>query len=166
MCHYERFQWCFISPMEVVYGKITIHYGLYYKFHYLFKPQVSLKRFDHDNDDTVNYRSLVEGIDTFHYRTSACDSGRKATLVIGWVTKILLYWAPPCFGRHVKPLVPAVFAVVSTHQLARTGPAWWVKALSYLLSIRKACAPAVGKLISWWWCTYIFLWDVSATPSC
>jgi hypothetical protein len=26
--------------------------------------------------------------------------------------------APPCFGRHVKPLVPAAFAVVSTHQPA------------------------------------------------
>jgi hypothetical protein len=24
--------------------------------------------------------------------------------------------APPYFGRHVKPLVPAAFAVVSTHQ--------------------------------------------------
>jgi hypothetical protein len=38
--------------------------------------------------------------------------------VIGWVTKNLLYRAPPCFGRHVKPLVPAAFAVVSTHQAA------------------------------------------------
>jgi hypothetical protein len=27
--------------------------------------------------------------------------------VIGWVTKNLLRRAPPCFGRHVKPLVPA-----------------------------------------------------------
>jgi hypothetical protein len=26
--------------------------------------------------------------------------------------------AIPCFGRHVKPLVPAAFAVVSTHQPA------------------------------------------------
>jgi hypothetical protein len=26
--------------------------------------------------------------------------------------------APPCFERHVKPLVPAVFAVVSTHETA------------------------------------------------
>jgi hypothetical protein len=26
--------------------------------------------------------------------------------------------APPCFGRHAKPLVPAAFAVVSTHQSA------------------------------------------------
>jgi hypothetical protein len=25
---------------------------------------------------------------------------------------------PPCFGRHVKPLVPALFAVVSIHQYA------------------------------------------------
>jgi hypothetical protein len=39
-------------------------------------------------------------------------------LVIGWVTKNLLSRAPPCFGRHVKPLVPAAFAVVSSHQHA------------------------------------------------
>jgi hypothetical protein len=38
--------------------------------------------------------------------------------VIGRVTKNLLSRAPPCFGRHVKPLVPAAFAVVSTHQPA------------------------------------------------
>jgi hypothetical protein len=36
--------------------------------------------------------------------------------VIGWVTKKLLSRAPSRFGRHVKPLVPAAFAVVSTHQ--------------------------------------------------
>jgi hypothetical protein len=36
--------------------------------------------------------------------------------VIIWVTKNLLSRAPPCFGRHVKPLVPAAF--VSTHQPA------------------------------------------------
>jgi hypothetical protein len=38
--------------------------------------------------------------------------------VIGYVTKNLLSRAPPCFGRHVKPFVPAAFAVVSTHQSA------------------------------------------------
>jgi hypothetical protein len=38
--------------------------------------------------------------------------------VIGWVAKNLLSGTPPCFGRHVKPLVPAVFAVVSTHRSA------------------------------------------------
>jgi hypothetical protein len=38
--------------------------------------------------------------------------------VIGWVTKILLSRAPPCFRRHVKPLIPAAFAVVSTHHPA------------------------------------------------
>jgi hypothetical protein len=38
--------------------------------------------------------------------------------VIRWVTKNLLSRAPPCFGRHVNPLVPAAFAVVSTHQPA------------------------------------------------
>jgi hypothetical protein len=38
--------------------------------------------------------------------------------VLGWVTKNLLSRAPPCIGRHVKPLVPAALAVVSTHQSA------------------------------------------------
>jgi hypothetical protein len=38
--------------------------------------------------------------------------------VIGWVTKNLLSQTPPCFGRHGKPLVPAPFAVDSTHQPA------------------------------------------------
>jgi hypothetical protein len=38
--------------------------------------------------------------------------------VIGWVTKNLLSRAPLCFGKHVKPLVPAAFAVVSAHQPA------------------------------------------------
>jgi hypothetical protein len=36
--------------------------------------------------------------------------------VIGWMTKNLLSRAPKCFKRHVKPLVPAAFAVVSTYQ--------------------------------------------------
>jgi hypothetical protein len=38
--------------------------------------------------------------------------------VIAWMTKNILSRAPPCFGRHVKRLVPAAFAVVSTHQPA------------------------------------------------
>jgi hypothetical protein len=36
---------------------------------------------------------------------------------MGWVTKNLLSRAPPCFRRHIKPLVSASF-VVSTHQPA------------------------------------------------
>jgi hypothetical protein len=34
------------------------------------------------------------------------------------VTENLLSRAPPGYGRHVKPLVPAAFPVVSTHQPA------------------------------------------------
>jgi hypothetical protein len=46
--------------------------------------------------------------------------------VIGWVTKNLLFQNPACFGSHVKPLVPAAFAVVSTHQsgLSPRGGLW------------------------------------------
>jgi hypothetical protein len=39
---------------------------------------------------------------------------RSQWSVMGWMTKTLSSRAPPCFGRHVK-LVPAAFAVVSTH---------------------------------------------------
>jgi hypothetical protein len=63
--------------------------------------------------------------------------------VIGWVTKNLLCRAPPCFGKHVKPLLPAAFAIVSTHQpaLGPRGGLWPAHV------IRKACTPAVGTLI-------------------
>jgi hypothetical protein len=43
---------------------------------------------------------------------------RSQWSVIGWVTKKLSSLARPCFGRHIKPLVPAALAVVSTHQPA------------------------------------------------
>jgi hypothetical protein len=39
--------------------------------------------------------------------------------VIGWVTKNLLSRAPPWFGRHRKPLVPAAL-----QSLAPTNPHW------------------------------------------
>jgi hypothetical protein len=50
----------------------------------------------------------------------------KRWSVIEWLTKNLLSRAPPCFGRHVKSLVPAAFAVVSTHQpvLGPRGGLW------------------------------------------
>jgi hypothetical protein len=68
--------------------------------------------------------------------------------VIGWVTKNLLSRAPPCFERHVKLLVSAAFAVVSTHQpaLGSRGGLWPVL-LMCMQPIRKACALAVGTLI-------------------
>jgi hypothetical protein len=48
--------------------------------------------------------------------------------VFGWVTKNVLSRAPLCFGRHIKPLVPAAFAVISTHQpaLGPRGALWSV----------------------------------------
>jgi hypothetical protein len=33
----------------------------------------------------------------------------------------LLSRAPPCFGRHVKPLVPVAFAIVSTYSSFKEG---------------------------------------------
>jgi hypothetical protein len=50
--------------------------------------------------------------------------------VNGMVTKNLLSRPPPCFGKYVKPLVPAAFAVVSTNPPNSTGSAWRVLAHS------------------------------------
>jgi hypothetical protein len=49
---------------------------------------------------------------------SATAKVKQRWSVIGRSTKYLLLQAPPCFGRHVKPLVLAAFAVVRTHQSA------------------------------------------------
>jgi hypothetical protein len=49
---------------------------------------------------------------------SACDRGSWAPFSIAshrMGDQNLLSWAPPSFGRHVMPLVPVAFAVVSTH---------------------------------------------------
>jgi hypothetical protein len=46
---------------------------------------------------------------------------------VGWLgDQILSSLASPCFGRQVKPLVQAAFAVVSTHQsaLGSRGELW------------------------------------------
>jgi hypothetical protein len=45
----------------------------------------------------------------------AIAEGKQRWSVIEWVTKILLSRAPPCFGKHVKPLIAAAFAVVGTY---------------------------------------------------
>jgi hypothetical protein len=55
---------------------------------------------------------------------SACDRASLAPLSMASLRKgdqNLLSRAPPCFGRHVKPLVPVAFAVVSTHSSFKEG---------------------------------------------
>jgi hypothetical protein len=43
----------------------------------------------------------------------AVAEAKQRWSVIGWVTKNLLSRSLPCFGKHVKPLVSAAFAVGS-----------------------------------------------------
>jgi hypothetical protein len=99
----------------------------------------------------------------------AIAEAKQRWSVIGWVTKNLLSRAPPGFGRHVKPLVLAAFAVVSTHQFAPgpRGGLWPVLQVSF---IRKGCAPAVRIIIGWWWWWYFTKKGVkkieNAKPKC
>jgi hypothetical protein len=60
--------------------------------------------------------------------------------VIGWMTKNLLYRAPPCFGRHVKPLVSDTFAVVSIHQPA-LGPHGWLWPVLLMCNLKGRPVP-------------------------
>jgi hypothetical protein len=43
----------------------------------------------------------------------AIAEAKQRWSVIAWVTKNVLSRAPPCFGGHVKLLVPAAFAVIT-----------------------------------------------------
>jgi hypothetical protein len=70
--------------------------------------------------ETCYYNNNNEKLDgpTVNALRRAIAEVKQHWAVIGWVTKNLLFRPSPCFGRHVKPLVPAAFAVVSTHQPA------------------------------------------------
>jgi hypothetical protein len=64
------------------------------------------------------YKIYLE-IDLFGSAISALRRAiakNNQSLVMGWVTKNLLSPALLYFGRHIKPLVQAAFAVVSTPQ--------------------------------------------------
>jgi hypothetical protein len=52
---------------------------------------------------------------------SAIAEVKQRWSVIRWMTKNLLSSAPPCFGSHVKPLVPAEFAPTNTHWVRVVG---------------------------------------------
>jgi hypothetical protein len=54
----------------------------------------------------------------FHF-LSAGNCGSMASHRMG--DQNLISRAPPCFGRHVKPLVPVAFAVVSIHSSFKEG---------------------------------------------
>jgi hypothetical protein len=56
----------------------------------------------------------------------------------------LLSRAPPCFGMHVKPLVPAAFAVVSTHQSA-LGPRGGLWPVLWVIH-KKGLCPSSGDI--------------------
>jgi hypothetical protein len=58
--------------------------------------------------------------------------------------KNLFYQTPSCFGRHVKPLIPAAFAVVSTHLIALGPRGVTARSPNEFLSTIKAIAPALG----------------------
>jgi hypothetical protein len=55
---------------------------------------------------------------------SACDRRSQAPVSMASYRvgdQSLLSRAPPCFGRHVKPLIPDAFAIVSTHSSFKEG---------------------------------------------
>jgi hypothetical protein len=79
----------------------------------------------------------------------------------GWVTKNLLSLAPPCFGRHVKPMVPVAFAVV-----APTNPHWarveGYGPFSVCVIHKEGLCPSSGVIsrlmMNWCECGYLFIY--------
>jgi hypothetical protein len=75
----------------------------------------------------ITHKEQLDGLAVSALRRAIVE-GKQRWSIIRWVTKNLLSRAPPFFGTHVKPLVPATFAVVSTHQpaLGPSGELWRV----------------------------------------
>jgi hypothetical protein len=65
--------------------------------------------------------------------------------VTGWVTKNLVSRVTPCFGKHVKPLVPVIFAVVSIHKSA-LGPRGGFMASSPCVIHKEGLCPSNGDI--------------------
>jgi hypothetical protein len=86
------------------------------------------------------YLQSVKELDCPAVRALGVRSRKQSN--IGWSSDgwPKFYHLELIFGRHVKPLVPAVFAVVNTHQSALGSRGW----LWHVLLM-------VGTLIGWWW---------------
>jgi hypothetical protein len=67
--------------------------------------------------------------------------------VIGWFTTNVLSGPLPCFGSNVKPLVPAEFVVVSTHQsaLAPHGGLWPIRLIAEVK--QRSQRPVIGWVL-------------------
>jgi hypothetical protein len=76
---------------------------------------VTRKTFNNNYFLVIQEREELGGLEVSALRCAIAEDKQRWS-VIGWVTKNLLCRAPPWLGRHVKPLVPVAFAVVSTHQ--------------------------------------------------
>ncbi|RVE53862.1 hypothetical protein evm_001524 [Chilo suppressalis] len=98
--------------------------------------------------------TLVKGASS-HSPTVHALTGPKADqwLVIGWVTKNLLSRVPPCFGRHVKPLVPA--ASTGLHPPIRTGPAWDIASAEIRSAFDLARAEGRRFVVQFVRCSYL-----------
>jgi hypothetical protein len=93
------------------------------------------------------YTNIIEELDGLAVSALRRAIGEVKQQIIGWVTKNLLYRAPVCFRRHVKPLVPAAFAVVSTHQPA-LGPRGGYGPLSLCITHKEDLCPSSGDINS------------------
>jgi hypothetical protein len=77
------------------------------------------------------------------YHSIRTSQVKQRWSVIGWVTKNLLSRAPPCFGRHVKPLVPAAFAIVSNQPALGLRVGSWP---DLLMCNREGLCPSSGDI--------------------
>jgi hypothetical protein len=92
-----------INPLVAFYD---IHGGKRVVLFFYFVPDTT-----GDNFCLFNFINIFEELDGPTVRAIAEAKHREQ---MPWIGENLLSRAPPCFGRHVKPLVPAAFAVVCT----------------------------------------------------
>jgi hypothetical protein len=85
-----------------------------------------------DDDEMVQNHSILSSRSSMVGALQrAIAEGKQCWSVIGWVTKNFLSRARLCFGRQVKPLVSAEFAVVSNQPAQGSRSGLWPVLLMY-----------------------------------
>jgi hypothetical protein len=90
-----------------------VHVCVYVKTHHAVASHANIDEISINQSAKYKFGKELDGHAVSALR-GAIQEVKQRWLVIGWVTKNLSSRVPPCIRRHVKPLVPAVFAVATT----------------------------------------------------
>jgi hypothetical protein len=125
--------WSYTPEMllQNIAWKVCIPLNLHFTKYIQFGPKVWFTKMEYMPIEVVVLEKLDSpAVSELGVRSRKLSNVRRGQSWDGWPS--LLPRAPPCFGKHFKPLVQVAFAVVSTHFSFKEG---WHQAGGRLLKI-------------------------------